>query len=81
MMTLFQMATLCTWNSVMYQGMSAAGIDSDQIVNYKAYNAVFFVVFVLIGAFFTLNLFVGIVISTYNREKDKLDKDYLLKER
>ena len=81
MMTLFQISMLCSWSSVMYQGMSVTGIDSDVIVNFKAYNSVYFVVFVMIGAFFTLNLFVGIVISTYNREKDKLEKDYLLKEK
>jgi hypothetical protein len=36
---------------------------------------------VIVGAFFTINLFVGIVISTYNREKEKIAKDFLLKER
>ena len=81
MMTLFQVATLCAWNNVMYQANSLGGIDYDMITNATQYNSIYFIVFVLIGAFFTLNLFVGIVISTYNREKDKLDKDYLLKER
>jgi len=81
MMTLFQVATLSAWNNVMYQANSLGGLDFDMITNTTQYNSIYFIVFVLIGAFFTLNLFVGIVISTYNREKDKLDKDYLLKER
>jgi|LauGreDrversion4_2_1035121.scaffolds.fasta_scaffold309476_2 hypothetical protein len=75
------MATLCEWNIVMYQANSLSGIDYDMINNNSQYNSLFFIIFVLIGAFFMLNLFVGIVISTFNREKDKLDKDYLLKER
>jgi hypothetical protein len=65
----------------MYQANSLSGIDYDMINNNSQYNSLFFIIFVLIGAFFMLNLFVGIVISTFNREKDKLDKDYLLKER
>jgi len=38
----------------------------------------FFVVFMVIGSFFILNLFVGVVISTYNREKERLGKDFML---
>jgi len=30
------------------------------------------------GSFFILNLFVGVVISTFNREKEKLGKSFLL---
>jgi hypothetical protein len=65
----------------MYDGMSITGVDSDFIIKVKPVISIFFVIFVIVGAFFTINLFVGIVISTYNREKDKIAKDYLLKER
>jgi len=75
------MSTLSDWLNVMYDGMSITGIESDFILKYKPYTSIFFVVFVIVGAFFTINLFVGVVISTYNREKEKIDKDFLLKER
>ena len=81
MMTLFQMATLSDWLNVMYDGMSITGEDSDFILKSRPYTAIFFVLFVIVGAFFTLNLCVGVVISTYNREKEKIAKDFLLKER
>ena len=81
MMTLFQMSTLSDWLNVMYDGMSITGIESDFILKSKPYTCVFFVVFVIVGAFFTINLFVGVVISTYNREKEKIARDFLLKER
>lgn len=32
----------------------------------------------IVGCFFTLNLFVGVVISTFNREKERLGKNFLL---
>jgi Ion transport protein len=81
MMTLFQMSTLSDWLNVMYDGMSITGIESDFILKNSPFSAIYFVIFVVVGAFFTLNLFVGVVISTYNREKEKIAKDFLLKER
>ena len=32
----------------------------------------------IVGCFFMINLFVGVVISNYNREKDDLGKLFLL---
>ena len=75
------MATLSDWLNVMYDGMSITGADSDFILKSRPYTVIFFVLFVIVGAFFTLNLFVGVVISTYNREKEKIAKDFLLRER
>lgn len=80
-MSLFLMSTLSDWLNVMYDGMSITGIDNDMILKIKPAVCFYFIIFVIIGAFFTLNLFVGIVISTYNREKEKIAKDFLLKER
>ncbi len=33
---------------------------------------------VVIGNFFLLNLFVGVIITTYNREKELVGKDFML---
>jgi hypothetical protein len=33
--------------------------------------SLFFVVFIIFGAFFITNLFVGVIISAYNREMEK----------
>ena len=78
MMTLFQAATLSGWPAIMYASMSMTGFDKPGIHNNNPYMFLFFVAFVIVGAFFILNLFVGIVISTFNREKDKMTKDFLL---
>lgn len=39
---------------------------------------IFFVLFIIFGAFFMTNLFVGVVINAFNRESDRLGKDFLL---
>lgn len=41
----------------------------------------FFIFFMIVGAFFFLNLFVGVVISTFNSEHDKLGGNDLLTEK
>lgn len=40
--------------------------------------AIFYMVFIVLGNFLILNLFVGVVISTFNREKEILGKGNLL---
>ena len=80
-MSLYQMSSLSDWLNVMYDGMSVTGIDNDLNLKVNPAASLYFLVFIIVGAFFTLNLFVGIVISTYNREKEKIAKDFLLKER
>jgi hypothetical protein len=40
--------------------------------------SIFFIIFVVIGNFFISNLFIGVVVSSYNREKEKVGKDFLL---
>ena len=42
---------------------------------------IFFIGFMVVGSFFLLNLFVGVVISSFNREKDLLGGNTLLTEK
>jgi len=49
------------------------GVSPTEVPGYKVspYLSIFFLIFMVFGAFFIINLFVGVVISTYNREIDK----------
>lgn len=76
--TLFEMSTTEGWVSVMNLGVDAKGIDLEPKENNSKANAVYFILFIIIGSFFILNLFVGVVISTFNLEKETLGKNYLL---
>ena len=45
----------------------------------KSYQkSLYFITYIIFGAFFMTNLFVGVVISSYNREKDRLGNNFLL---
>ncbi len=72
------MSTTVGWAALMYRGIAAAGIDLEPIPHRNMPVSLFFIGFIIVGSFFMLNLFVGVVISTYNREKEKLGKDFLL---
>lgn len=41
----------------------------------------YFILFIIVGSFFFINLFVGVVISTFNSEHDKLGGNDLLTEK
>lgn len=40
----------------------------------------FFIVFIILSNFLMLNLFTGVVVSTFNKEKEILDKNFMLSE-
>ena len=42
------------------------------------YFSFYFIVFIIVGSFFMVNLYIGVIISTYNREKDTVGKNFLL---
>jgi len=78
MMTLFHMSTTAGWEIVMYRGAARQGVDEELVRKSAPGWYIFFIAFMIIGSFFILNLFVGIVISTFNREKDNLGRSFLL---
>jgi hypothetical protein len=63
----------------MYQAASNRGIDyvSSNYIE-SGVEAFIFVIAVIIGNFFLMNLFVGVIISAYNREKELIGKDFML---
>ena len=69
------------WAEFMYRAMHSNGPGAQASKDDKSYFAsLYFAFYVVFGAFFITNLFVGIVISTYNREKDRLGKNFILSE-
>lgn len=75
------MATTTGWAAIMFTSMSATDIDQELIKNSNPYWSLFFILFIIVGSFFLLNLFVGVVISNFNREKDKIGGNNLLTDR
>jgi hypothetical protein len=62
------MSQTISWSNIMYKAMASRGIDLTQEQYHSPYLCIFFVLFIIVGSFVVSNLFVGVVISTYNRE-------------
>lgn len=75
------MAITVGWAKQMYMGMGTRGIGLTRLPGSKPYLSLFFITYIIVCSFFILNLFVGVVITTYYREKEQLGKNFLLTER
>jgi hypothetical protein len=73
LLTLFQVSTGDDWSLVMYAAMDATDVGTVPVRDAHPEMGLFFVAFYIIGNFFMLNLFVGVVIFNFNNVKDKLD--------
>eukprot|EP00803_Ostreobium_quekettii_P004182 evm.model.scf_87.7 EVM.evm.TU.scf_87.7 scf_87:110745-119200(-) len=78
LMALFEMATLEMWLDVMYDGVDAAGVDEQPIQGNNPFICVFFILFIIVGSFFVLNLFVGVTIDKFNEMQQKQEGRSLL---
>lgn len=54
----------------MYRGVSAVDIDYNSKPLSNPWIALYFIAFIVVGNFFLSNLYIGVLISTYNREKE-----------
>ena len=80
MMTLFEMTTAEGWLVVTYSGVDSKGIGKQPVENNNPGWVFYFIFYILVGNFFIVNLFVGIVIENFNKIKDKLGGYALLTE-
>jgi hypothetical protein len=78
MVALFELSTTVGWAILMYKSAASKGIDLTPEPLSNSYIMFFFLIFIIVGSFFMINLFVGVVISTFNREKEKLGKNFML---
>eukprot|EP00659_Diplonema_papillatum_P022930 gene22930-35140_t len=73
LLTLFEISTLELWSTIMYNCIDSVSVDEAPRRDSRPLIGMFFVVFVVVGAFFVLNLFVGVVIHNYNEVKVRED--------
>jgi hypothetical protein len=81
MITLFVMCNVTGWQEYMYISAQITEIDYAWQKWTHQYWVFFFIAFMVVGSFFLLNLFVGIVISSFNRQKALLGGSSLLTEK
>ncbi|XP_053686952.1 sodium channel protein 60E-like [Sabethes cyaneus] len=72
-LALFQVATFEGWMEVMADAVDARGVDLQPQREANLYAYIYFVIFIVCGSFFTLNLFIGVIIDNFNMLKKKYE--------
>lgn len=78
MLTLLDMSTTEGWADVMWAGVDSRGQYAQPVRGASPGMAWGFVAFMLVGSFFIVNLFVGVVIDQFNQMRDANDGDGVL---
>ncbi|XP_038596704.1 voltage-dependent L-type calcium channel subunit alpha-1D [Tachyglossus aculeatus] len=71
MMALFTVSTFEGWPSLLYKAIDSNGENVGPIYNYRVEISVFFIIYIIIVAFFMMNIFVGFVIVTFQEQGEK----------
>lgn len=75
------MSTTAGWMGVLYNSVASTQIDYVIGTQMNILWTLIFMLFMIIGFFFFLNLFIGVVVTTFNYEQDKLGGNDLLTEK
>lgn len=68
------------WADIMYNAMNSRGPDLEPGYKENYFFSMFFMSYIIFGTYFMANLFVGVVISTFNRESENIGNHFLLTE-
>ena len=71
-LALLQVATFEGWMELMEDAIDARGVDLQPKREAQPLYYLFFVIFIIVGSFFTLNLFVSVIIDNFNMLKKKV---------
>ncbi|KAM6162736.1 sodium channel protein type 10 subunit alpha [Erethizon dorsatum] len=71
-LALLQVATFKGWMEIMYAAVDSREVNSQPKWEDNVYMYMYFVIFIIFGGFFTLNLFVGVIIDNFNQQKKKI---------
>nr|XP_055050450.1 sodium channel protein type 4 subunit alpha B isoform X1 [Misgurnus anguillicaudatus] len=80
-LSLLQVATFKGWMDIMYAAVDSRDIEAQPDYESNLYMYIYFVIFIIFGSFFTLNLFIGVIIDNFNQQKAKIrGKDIFMTE-
>ncbi|XP_065114990.1 sodium channel, voltage gated, type V-like, alpha b isoform X2 [Paramisgurnus dabryanus] len=71
-LALLQVATFKGWMEIMYAAVDSRAVEEQPIKENSLYMYLYFVIFIIFGSFFTLNLFIGVIIDNFNQQKRKI---------
>ncbi|XP_035382659.1 sodium channel, voltage-gated, type I like, alpha b isoform X3 [Electrophorus electricus] len=70
-LALLQVATFKGWMDIMYAAVDSRNLEEQPKYEVNLYMYLYFVIFIIFGSFFTLNLFIGVIIDNFNQQKKK----------
>ncbi|XP_069081364.1 sodium channel protein type 2 subunit alpha [Pleurodeles waltl] len=70
-LALLQVATFKGWTDIMYAAVDSRQVHDQPKYEDNLYMYLYFVIFIIFGSFFTLNLFIGVIIDNFNQQKKK----------
>ncbi|XP_037610697.1 sodium channel protein type 4 subunit alpha A isoform X1 [Sebastes umbrosus] len=79
-LSLLQISTFKGWMDIMYAAVDSREVEEQPSYEINLYMYIYFVIFIIFGSFFTLNLFIGVIIDNFNQQKKKGDKDLFMTE-
>uniref|UniRef100_A0A665WCK5 Sodium channel protein n=1 Tax=Echeneis naucrates TaxID=173247 RepID=A0A665WCK5_ECHNA len=79
-LSLLQVATFKGWMDIMYAAVDSREVEEQPSYEINLYMYMYFVIFIIFGSFFTLNLFIGVIIDNFNQQKKKINKDIFMTE-
>ncbi|XP_077894547.1 voltage-dependent L-type calcium channel subunit alpha-1D isoform X15 [Ictidomys tridecemlineatus] len=71
MMALFTVSTFEGWPALLYKAIDSNGENVGPVYNYRVEISIFFIIYIIIVAFFMMNIFVGFVIVTFQEQGEK----------
>ncbi|XP_058629122.1 voltage-dependent L-type calcium channel subunit alpha-1C isoform X7 [Onychostoma macrolepis] len=71
MMALFAVSTFEGWPGLLYRAIDSHAEDIGPIYNYRVIISIFFIIYIIIIAFFMMNIFVGFVIVTFQEQGEQ----------
>uniref|UniRef100_A0A8C3X911 Voltage-dependent L-type calcium channel subunit alpha n=1 Tax=Catagonus wagneri TaxID=51154 RepID=A0A8C3X911_9CETA len=71
MMALFTVSTFEGWPALLYKAIDSNGENVGPIYNHRVEISIFFIIYIIIVAFFMMNIFVGFVIVTFQEQGEK----------
>uniref|UniRef100_A0A674H1B1 Sodium channel protein n=1 Tax=Taeniopygia guttata TaxID=59729 RepID=A0A674H1B1_TAEGU len=79
-LSLLQVATFKGWMEIMYAAVDSTKVSKQPKYEENLYMYLYFVAFIVFGSFFTLNLFIGVIIDNFNQQKKKISQDIFMTE-
>uniref|UniRef100_A0A663MTE3 Sodium channel protein n=1 Tax=Athene cunicularia TaxID=194338 RepID=A0A663MTE3_ATHCN len=73
-------ATFKGWMDIMYAAVDSRDVEDQPKYEDNLYMYLYFVIFIIFGSFFTLNLFIGVIIDNFNQQKKKISQDIFMTE-